>query len=264
MKDLLYIDFEGISIPQGSTAYERWVKLAQKKDIVDRDFVLCYNNIYHKKVIKHYQIQELMNKNFFIPFIDNMEMDSYEMALDTLRAKYFPLTVGAIPGLHILEKEVAEMSPHYSQICAGALLIDKRGRTLVLVKKLEDGHDQFYIPQSHVAYTQDIYTKSFEQYICDYSTKNLNDAITLERSVGELEPVSLISGYIVNTAETIVTAMHTLFVTVFQVDDFENYNIRCRDESQTAMILELDEAVKAAGAHMMDPWLTFAHMKLFS
>lgn len=263
MKDISFINTEGLKFPQGSKEHDKLVDMAEKQNTHEQQFVLCFSNIYHRVISKSKKANEVIKSYFYIPFLDNLSNTEYEDCLTQLRFNYFAKTVASIPNIKVIPKGVAEISPFFSQLCAGAMLTDKKGRVLVLVKETE-GYQEFHLPQMHMEYTQDIYTKSLEHFICDNANKALNDMIRLVRREGELEPVSLISGCIVNTNVNNSTAMHTLFATIYQVDNFENYDVRCVDDNQQAMILELDEAISAAAKHLMDPYLTHIYTNVIN
>ena len=258
MKDLSFVDVDKAHFPSHSSQYKHLVSENDK----DNKFILCYNNLNSLKVPKAKSLNKVIEKRFVIPFIDTLSKAEYNQYLDLVKVNHFNKTVSSIYGITAVNKTVAEFSPFLSQICAGALLIDKKGRVLVIVKKLEDGTDQFHIPQTHVEHSVDVYTKSFNQLICENANAILNDYISITRLEGELEPINLISGYVLNISETLATSMHTLFALVYQIDDFEKYQIRCRDAGQRAMILDLNEAVDAARTKMMDPWLAYVYANL--
>lgn len=262
MDNILYIDTENMQFPVGSREHKTLIMQSEKNH--GQQYILCFNNMSSTKVSKSQPLKQVVEKNFVIPYVNSMDIDTYGKWLEVIRANHFHKTVSTIPGIKIINKSTAEFSPYLSQICTGALLTDKKGRVLVLVRTLEDNTQQFYIPQSHMEYTPEIYTKNLDTMICESANNCLNNAINIKRIEGELEPISLISGYIVNTSETLATSMHTLFTTVYQVDDFMHYEVRCNTEGQTAMILDLDEAVTAAGSHMMDPWLSFVYLNMMA
>lgn len=260
MKDLSFVDVDNARFPTNSSEYKDLILKNEK----GKDFILCYHNTNSTKVPKVRSLDKVIEKQFVIPFVENMSTEKYNQILDLARINHFDRTVASIYGITTVNKSVAEFSPFLSQICAGALLTDKKGRMLTLIKVLEDGTDQLHIPQTHIEHSVDIYTKSLNQMICDSANKALNDAISVIRIDEDLAPINLISGYIVNTSQTLATSMHTLFATVYQIDDFENYHIRCRDMNQKAMILELNEAIDAARTHMMDPWLSYVYTNMIS
>lgn len=258
MKDLSFVDVERAHFPSHSSQYKHLVSENDKDD----KYILCYNNLNSLKVPKVKSLSKVIEKRFVIPFIDTLSKDEYNQYLELVKVNHFDKTVSSIYGITAVNKVVAEFSPFLSQICAGALLVDKKGRVLVLVKKLEDDTEQFHIPQTHVQHSVDVYTKTFNQFICDNANNILNEYISLTRLEGELEPINLMSGYVLNLSETLATSMHTLFAVVYQIDDFEKYEIRCRDTRQRAMILDLNEAIDAARTRMMDPWLAYVYANL--
>ena len=258
MRDLSFVDRVRAIFPENSLEYKGLV-LRERED---QKYILCYNNMSSSKIPKVKPLDKVIEKHFVLPFIDIMEKEEYEKYLDLLKSKHFHKPVSIINGIFAVNKNIAEFSPFMSQICAGAMLTDKKGRVLVLVETLEDGAEIFHIPQTHIEYTVDIYNKSFDDIICENANKVLNDSVSIVRIEGELEPINLMSGYILNISQTLATSMHTLFATVYQVDDFEKYHIRCRNEGEKAMILDLHEAIDAARTHMMDPWLTYVYTNM--
>lgn len=261
MRDISSIDKENIKFPLGSREYKELVKQFEK--IQGQPHVLCFDNMSSRKISKTQPIEKVVEKVFTLPYANNVDKDVYVECIEILKKNHFYKTVSTISGIKVMPKNITEFSPFVSQICAAALLMDKKGRIFTLDRTLSDGTEQFYLPQQHVEYTEDMFTQTFEELINKAANDCLNDAITIKRKRKRQSPIELLSGYVVHTAETLPSAMHTVFTVVYQIDNFDNYEIRCKDDLK-GIVLNLDEITKAAQSHMMDTWLSFPYSDLMN
>lgn len=220
------------------------------------DSVLVYKNIFHNDIPKHRTNTEIMQKYFFIPYKEDAAEDEYASIIDELRKKYFYKTVASINSLSVVSIDEADASPHLSQLCSGAIITDTKGKFIFMVNEADDDTPEFRIPQSHILYTPRIYTESLDEYIYKNAIENINDELLFERKDGEPSQIRMVSGFVSNSNKDLSKAMHTMFGIIFQVDDFDNYNILCFEENQRAIIMNFEEAVSASEYKRMDTWMS--------
>lgn len=256
MRNISFIDRENLKFPLGSREYKELVKQFEKTQ--GQKFILCFDNTSSSKVSKTKPIDKVVEQSFTLPYANNVPIDTYSEMINLLKTNHFYKTMSSIPGIKIISKNVAEFTPFLSQICAGVLLVDKKGKIFVLSRTLEDGTEQLYLPQTHIEYTEEMFIKTFEELINQKANDCLNDSITIKRKKRGKANVDLLSGCVVHTATHLETSMHTLFVTIYQVDNFSNYDIHCKDDLK-GVILEAKEIQAAVASNMMDPWLTYIY-----
>ena len=240
--------------PQNSNEYKRQIKDGTYNNL-DEKYIMCYKNIFDKDICKNKKATTLAKTQFFIPILDMEPEQVYSEAIDILKNTHFSRPLVSIKNVVSVKESILEQSPHLSQIFVGGLIIDNRGRVLLI---REQG--QYSVPNYRLEFSKDVYTKPVGQLLAETAFENLDrdlDIYPIEE--GDNQAFDIASGIIINSNNgNFYYVNKTLFLTIYRVDDFDRLTIEHKDANKMAVILTLEEASSLVNhPEVSSPWLDY-------
>lgn len=239
--------------PQDSKEYKKRVRYGAYGS--DKKYIMCYKNIFHEDICKTKKATTLAKSHFFIPILDMESEQVYAQCIDILRDSHFTKPLMSISNVVSVKENILEQSPHLSQMFIGGLIIDNKGRVLLI---REDG--RYSVPNYRLEFSKDVYTKAVGQLLAETAFENLDrDLDIYPTEEGDNQAFDIASGIIINVNNgNFYYVNKTLFLTIYRVDDFDRLTIEHKKSDKKAVILTLEEASSLVNhPEVSSPWLDY-------
>lgn len=239
--------------PQDSKEYRSQVN--RKTLDNNKDFIMCFRNIFDTHICKTKKSDRLAREHFFIPILEMETKESYSKAINTLKEIHFHKPLMAISNIVSVRESVADISPHLSQIYVGGLIVDNNCN-LLLVK--ENG--KYSVPNYKLTHTGAVYTNSVSELMTNTAFENLDRDIDIYPTTeGDNQSFDMVNGVIVNSNKGDFEYVNkALFLVVYRVDDFKRLTIKHREDNKEAVILTLEEAASLVNhPEVSNPWMDY-------
>lgn len=239
--------------PQDSKEYRSQVNRKMLSD--NKDFVMCFRNIFDNHICKTKKSEVLAKEHFFVPISDMETLETYNKCIETLQKSHFHKPLMAISNVLPVRESVANISPQLSQIYIGGLIVDNKCN-LLLVR--EDG--KYSVPNYKLRHTEAVYTHSITDLMSEAAFENLDRDIDIYPTIeGDNQSFDMINGIIVNTNKGDFEYVNkVLFLIVYRVDDFSRLTIKHKEDSKEAVILPLKEAAALLEQpETINPWMDY-------
>lgn len=238
--------------PQDSIEYKKEEK---RFKMSSTGYVMCYKNIFNKRINKKKKYRELISDGFYVPFFDESKQQEYSDATQLLAKTYFNEIFASINNIEAVPVELADISAGYSQIFMGALVMDVHARIALV---FENG--RYDIPKYKLMHSNEVYCKTFRDLMAEQCFANLSDDLDIYPKVeGENQQFEMTSGLIINTTGGKPEYSNkTLFTTIYMLEDFEKLVVEHKAENKEIRILNLKEAASIVGHdEISNPWLDY-------
>lgn len=239
--------------PQDSKEYRNQVNRRMSSN--NKEFVMCFRNIFDNHICKTKKSEVLAKEHFFIPISEMETLETYNKCIETLQKSHFHKPIMAISNVLSVRETVANISPHLSQIYIGGLIVDNNCN-LLLVR--EDG--KYSVPNYKLTHTGAVYTHSVSDLMTKTAFENLDRDIDIYPTIeGDNQSFDMINGIIINSNKGDFEYVNkALFLIIYKVDDFGRLTIKHKEDNKEAVILSLDEATSLLEQpETINPWMDY-------